>query len=254
MRIRPNTRFLIAALVALLTVPALAPGALAGKDRGIDISRFQGKEVEWGKIARSGVDFAFVQASRGSGKDCAVSPDRCGKDETYDRNYKLARKEGVRVGPYHRAFTDGKSVADAKKDAKREAKIFIKEVGDLKKDDLRPVLDWESPFDRFGEKELLKWIRTWLDRVEREYDVKPIIYTNFTSWQAVGDTTEFAEDGYPLWVANFNVKKPKVPADNWDGRGWAIWQFTSSGKVPGIDGDVDENKLRVPYRKITVGA
>ena len=52
-----------------------------------------------------------------------------------------------------------------------------------------------------------------------------------------------AKQGHRLWVANWNVKKPVVPALDWAGRGWSIWQYTSSGSVTGIPGRVDLNQL-----------
>ena len=93
------------------------------------------------------------------------------------------------------------------------------------------------------EESLVAWVRAWLARVEKKLNAQPIIYTNLSSWQATGGTTEFAAAGHPLWVANFDVKEPAVPAENWAGRGWAIWQYTSTGHVRGIDGNVDKNRL-----------
>jgi GH25 family lysozyme M1 (1,4-beta-N-acetylmuramidase) len=53
-------------------------------------------------------------------------------------------------------------------------------------------------------------------------------------------------------VANWEVRAPSVPADNWGGRGWSIWQFTNSGRVAGISGRVDRNRLRVRFSRISV--
>ena len=49
--------------------------------------------------------------------------------------------------------------------------------------------------------------------------------------------------GSPLWVAHWGVPAPTVPAQDWNGRGWMVWQYTSSGRVPGIDTNVDLDKL-----------
>ena len=65
------------ALVAGLLTAASATAA-ERRIPGIDVSRFQG-EIGWTRMAAdSDVEFAFVQASRGKGPDCAVRPDRCG--------------------------------------------------------------------------------------------------------------------------------------------------------------------------------
>jgi len=89
-----------------------------------------------------------------------------------------------------------------------------------------------------------------LNTLERRLGVRPMIYTNATSWSATGDTLRFARRGYRLWVANFGVRSPLVPAANWAGRGWSVWQFTSTGSVRGIEGSVDKNKLGVPLGRI----
>lgn len=100
--------------------------------------------------------------------------------------------------------------------------------------------------------ELRLWVRTWLNFVERKLRARPIVYTNVSSWAALGDPTEFADAGHPLWVANFDVDVPLVPADNWGGQGWSIWQFTSSGTVAGVEGRVDRNVLRGGFRALSV--
>ncbi len=60
----------------------------------------------------------------------------------------------------------------------------------------------------------------------------------------------FARRGYRLWVANFGVRSPSVPAGNWHGKGWSIWQFANNGRVRGIHGNVDKDKLSVPLAKL----
>jgi len=235
---------------AVLAVLALGAGLWASTGAsvaakppsGIDVSRFQGK-IKWNRVARAGVDFAFVQASRGSGFDCATAPDRCGADEFYLRNYARARHFGIRVGPYHRAFSGGETIADVTADALAEADLFIFQVGELQSGDLRPALDVETPFGGLNATELQTWIRTWLGRVEDALGHKPIIYTNNSSWQATGNTTEFAFAGDPLWVAHWGVIAPTVPASFWAGNGWSAWQYSSSGHVRGIKGRVDLDRL-----------
>jgi GH25 family lysozyme M1 (1,4-beta-N-acetylmuramidase) len=237
--------------VALLAMAMLPASTSAGNGRlpGIDVSRFQ-ETINWGKVADSGIRFAFVQASRGRGGDCAVVPESCGPDEYYARNYERARKHRVRVGPYHRAFVEGSTIKRAKADARAEADVFVATVGRLTKRDLRPALDLESPFSGVNARRLRIWIRVWLRRVDKKLGPKPVIYTNTSSWAATGDTTEFARNGHRLWVANWDVRSPSVPAANWAGRGWSVWQFTSDGRVPGISGPVDRNRLRVRFSRI----
>jgi lysozyme len=246
-RRRLASAWLIASgLAALATLP---PAAAGGVPRGIDVSRFQ-SGIDWPAVGGTKVSFVFAQASRGSGDDCLVRRGRCGADNFYGRNRAGARKAGLPVGPYHRAFASGRTRKLAKDDARREARVFSRAVAAAGNFDLRPVLDVESPFTNLDSARLRLWIRIWLERVERKLGVKPMIYTNNTSWSATGNTLKFARRGYRLWVANFGVSSPLVPADNWAGRGWSIWQHTSTGSVRGVEGNVDKNKLGVPLGRI----
>ena len=246
-----HLRLFLAAIALGISLLLVLPAATFARARGIDVSRFQGK-IDWGRVAETNVRFAFIQGSRGSGRDCAVVPERCGADEFYARNYRWARAAGIRVGPYHRAFADGDGRREAKRDAKAEAKLFLEQVGELRSGDLLPALDVERPFGGLNSRQLRAWVRAWLRRVEGTLGVKPLIYTNYSSWQETGDTTAFAQRGHRLWIANYGVDEPLVPAEDWAGQAWSIWQFTSSGRVAGIDGPVDKNRLRVGLRKISV--
>ena len=244
---------LATATVAALLVAAPAAAAPQPPPRipGIDVSRFQ-KVIDWDAVALDDIQFAFVQASRGSGSDCTVVPRECGPDGYYDANYMGAKSFGIRVGPYHRAFVGGNGPTAVKADARREARVFAAAVGDVGGTDLRPALDMESPFDDLSPFELRLWARTWLRSVERRLDARPIIYTNVTSWNALGNPTWFARHDYPLWVANWHVPVPAVPADNWAGVSWRIWQHSSEGRVDGIDGNVDLDWLRFGWDGVSV--
>jgi lysozyme len=218
---------------------------------GIDVSRFQGA-IDWPAVAGSGIRFAFVQGSRGSGTDCTVKPAQCGPDPYFAANRLAAEAAGIRVGAYHRAFASGATATDARADALAESDIFIAQVGALQPGELLPVLDVESPFTGMTSSSLRTWIRAFVKRVTKKLGRKPMIYTNASSWSATGNTTEFARARYPLWVAGFGVSRPSVPANNWAGRGYSVWQFTSAGSVPGISGNVDMDRLGKGLAKITV--
>ena len=248
-----GSRRRIAAVAAALAACAAFAAPASARLPGIDVSRFQGT-IDWTRVGKTDVRFAFLQASRGSGRDCTVAHLRCGPDEYYDLNYEGAKANGIVVGPYHRAFVGGKGRRTAKLDAKREARVFIQSVGDLRGGDLRPALDLETPFAGLSAKQLQLWTRTWLTRVERAFGAKPIIYTNYSSWSALDHTTEFALAGSPLWVAHWHVRKPSIPALDWAGESWRVWQHASDGHVRGIRGNVDLDWLRGGLDAVSVGA
>jgi lysozyme len=242
---------LVASLVVLSLIAGPGQAQAGTKAMGIDVSRFQGP-IDWPTVAGSGIGFAFVQASRGSGADCTVKPAQCGPDPYFATNRLAAESAGIRVGAYHRAFAGGATAADARADALAEANIFIAAVSSLQHGELIPVLDAESPFTGMTSSTLRTWIRVFVKRVTKKLGRKPMIYTNGSSWSATGNTTEFAKARYPLWVAEWGVSRPSVPASNWAGRGYSVWQYTSSGSVPGISGRVDMDRLGKRLGKITV--
>jgi GH25 family lysozyme M1 (1,4-beta-N-acetylmuramidase) len=250
-RIRPIRALCV--VVFCLTAIGLAPAsASAGtKAAGIDASRFQGP-IDWPTVATSGIRFAFVQASRGSGSDCTVKPGQCGADPLFATNRVAAESNGIRVGAYHRAFAAGGTTEDARADAIAEADVFLTGVGSLQTGELVPVLDVETPFSGMTATTLRTWIRVWVKKVSKRLGRKPMIYTNASSWAATGNTLEFAKAKYPLWVAEWGVSRPSVPARNWAGHGYSVWQYSSSGEVAGISGKVDQDRLGKGLAKITV--
>jgi lysozyme len=242
----------LAALAVIAGMAAAAASASAGtRAPGIDVSRFQGT-IDWTSVAASGIRFAFVQASRGSGADCTVKPQQCGPDPNFAANRLAAEAVGIRVGPYHRGFAAGSTDADARADALVEADLFIAQVGQLNHGELLPVLDVESPFTGMTSTTLRTWVRVFVKRVKKQLGRKPMIYTSATSWAATGNTAEFAKAKYPLWIAHWNVSKPAVPANNWARHGYSVWQYSNSGSVPGIHGNVDLDRLGIGLAKITI--
>jgi lysozyme len=245
-------RLILAAIICLAAFSAVPAEANAGRKAiGIDVSRFQGT-IDWTAVAGAGIKFAFVQASRGSGLDCTVKPDQCGPDPYFLGNRVSAKTVGIRVGAYHRGFAAGATNSAARADALAEADLFIAQVGSLQDGELIPVIDVETPFSGMTAASLRTWVRVWVKRVRNRLGRKPMIYTNASSWSATGNTREFAKAKYRLWVAEWGVSKPTVPAGNWAGRGYSVWQYTSSGSVPGISGRVDMNRLGKGLGKITV--
>ena len=192
---------------------------------GIDVSHWQGT-IDWAKVRAAGKLFAFAKATEGIGF----------KDDRYDRNKAGAMANGIKFGAYHFARPENNPVT--------EADWFVNNM-DLDRGMLLPVLDLERTGSR-SVSGLTSWVKAWLQRVYDRTGARAMIYTSPSFWRNnLNNTRWFADNGYAmLWVAHWGVSSPSVPADNWGGRSWTFWQYTSDGTVAGISGRVDLNRYR----------
>jgi GH25 family lysozyme M1 (1,4-beta-N-acetylmuramidase) len=193
---------------------------------GVDVSHWQGT-IDWTKVRAAGKSFAIAKATEGVGF----------KDDHYDRNKAGAMGQGMMFGAYHFA-RPGLNTAIA------EADYFVDNAA-IEHGMLIPTLDLERD-GGLTPSALSAWVKAWLGRVYERLGVRPMIYTSPSFWRTyMSDTRWFADNGYAiLWVANWGVTSPSVPATNWGGRSWTFWQYTSDGTVPGITGRVDLNRYR----------
>jgi lysozyme len=200
---------------------------------GIDISNHN-PPIDWLTAAKTKrVSFAFAKASEGE----------TFKDQDFATNWSGMKSAGIIRGAYH-FFRPAKSVDE-------QVSNFLDMVGKLSPGDLPPVLDLEPFPDDVREqwesipvKERISKSKEWLKKVESRLGKKPIIYTSASFWEELmGDTEDLVE--YPLWVAHYKPdyknSQPNVPANNWGGKGYTIWQFTEDGSVMGVKGFVDRN-------------
>jgi lysozyme len=218
-------------VLALVGGPVLAAGPLAearaGHLTGIDVSHWQGT-IGWRKVKAAGIEFVIAKATEA----------QWFVDPQYARNRERADALGVRFGAYHFAQPDR-----TRNDAVREADHFVK-AAQLRGRHLQPVLDLER-HGGLGHRALVRWTKAWLQRVESRLGVKPMIYSSPSFWtERMGNSSWFASNGYRMWVAHWWADQPRVPADNWAGIGWSLWQVTNCGHVPGIGGCVDVDLSR----------
>lgn len=233
-----RARSMLASLLILVLSASLVPVITAAPARaqaytlGVDVSHWQGS-IDWNKVAESGHVFAFQKATEGA----------TFTDHSYSRNRAGAGAASLPFGAYHFARPDGGTIAEAQADAVSEARHLL-EVAQPAPGDLVPVLDLEAT-GGLPARRLIAWTQAWVDEVSLELGVKPLIYTSPNFWRTnLSDTTTFAEQGFPLWIAHYtSAAGPTVPAEGWNGRGWSFWQWTSCATVPGISGCVDENRF-----------
>jgi len=195
--------------------------------KGIDVSSHQDR-IDWQRVKTDGVAFAYIKATEGVGfVDPKLGAFKAG-----------ASAAGIPHGFYHFARPDTHSGTTSKTvagDATAEADFFLS-VAFPRRGELLPVLDLE--IGGLASRLLVQWVKAWLEHVKSRAGVTPIIYTYPSFWSQMGSTTQFRT--YPLWIANYGVTSPHLPA-GW--KKYTIWQYTSSGSLPGIAGLVDVDRL-----------
>ena len=184
---------------------------------GIDVSRYQ-QTINWEEVKDMEVKgvrikFAFIKATEGGSH----------VDAQFRQNWLNAGMNQMTKGAYH-FFIPGRN-------ALRQAKNFI-QIVELKKGDLPPVLDVEIE-GRISVKEMRENVKLWLDEVEKEFGVKPVIYTNIYFFHKY---FEKGFEDYPLWIAHYlEPDKPRLEQK------WIFWQHSETGTVNGIKSKVDFN-------------
>lgn len=189
-------------------------------------------------------------------------------DPKFQEHVKAARDSGRLVGAYHAAQPDEDPLDDA-------AAFLESRRHEL---DLPPALDLEV-MNGQSARQVLSWSRGWLRVVREQGGLLPLLYTGPNFWKnlwrelGVKADEEFAQ--YPLWLSHYGVEKPELIAPwnvvtMWqyrantiaqmlDGSGRHIFGLEAKrlvaaglarllarpGIVPGIDGEVDQNRILV---------
>ncbi|MDQ0046052.1 lysozyme [Paenibacillus polymyxa] len=114
---------------------------------------------------------------------------------------------------------------------------MVDQVGGAKALDLPAVMDYENNSSKLSKTLINAVALAFLLELERITGRKPIIYTG----NAFAANFNASLVGYPLWIARYS--DTRVPSDTVTWKRWDIWQYSDSGKVAGIKGNVDLNEF-----------
>lgn len=195
------------------------------KLKGIDVSTFQGS-IDWGKVKKSGIDFAMIRAGFGKGT----------VDNKFIENICGANNAGIKIGVYWFIY------ALNEEDAIKNAEKCIETIK-LYKDiiELGVAADYEYDSDEYSKKKgavqtkesRSNIVRAFLSRLKKEgYEV-----FNYANPDYLKTKFEGLEE-YPVWLAWYNGTEESIKKYN-----PVMWQYTSKGKVDGIKGNVDLDYL-----------
>jgi lysozyme len=188
--------------------------------QGIDVSYWQG-DIDWDAARAAGVRFTFIKATEGGDH----------LDPKFLDNWYASKRAGIARGAYHFMYWC--------RPANEQALWFILNVPP-DSDALPPVLDveWNSHSKtcpgKVDRDTALQKIKIMLDAMEAHTGKRPIIYTDPKFHREVLEG-EFTN--YHFWLRSVAAEPENIYRE----RGWSFWQFTTTGKVPGVNGKVDRN-------------
>ena len=195
---------------------------------GIDVSAYQGS-IDWEAVAKSGIKFAIIRLGyRGYGSGKLV------EDDYAKRNLQGARDAGLKVGAYF--FSQALNI----KETNEEIKFMLEILGETYLD-MPLVLDWEIPTSDARtagmDARTLTDIQLHFCEAVEEKGYQPMVYFNWHQSEHLYYLSELED--YPFWLALYQDRMTYP---------WKVemWQYTSTGRVPGIAGDVDIN-VYMPY-------
>lgn len=195
---------------------------------GVDVCSYQG-EIDWQQVAAAGVEFAIIRVGgRGWGPEGTLYA-----DEYAQANYDGAKAAGLQVGIYF--FSQAITAQEAREEAQ-----YVLQLIDGWEIEMPVVFDWEQ-------------IPEWTDPESRTATINartvtdctvafcediqaagftPMFYTNTHQYETLLYATEV--ESYGIWAAQYSDKLTFPYYLD-------MWQYTDSGSVPGIEGEVDLN-------------
>ena len=188
---------------------------------GIDVSKWQG-EINWEDVKNAGVEFAIIRVGYQTDYDGEYVV-----DPYFISNIEGAKAQGIPVGVYFYSYA--KTVEQAVEQAE-----WVKEQINGYEIDLPITFDWESwnSFNKTGMSfyKINKVANTFLLSLEQA-GYKGMLYSSKNYLEKIWYPTE-----YDVWLAHYTSKT------NYQGK-YHIWQRCDTGRVNGINGNVDINVM-----------
>lgn len=191
---------------------------------GIDVSEHQGY-IDWNAVANDGISFAFIRVGNRGLTNGNIS-----QDEYFEYNVGAADQAGVKVGAYF--FSQARTEAEAREEADfvierlRGCNITYPVAYDHER-----LADSPGRADDLSPEQMTKNAAAFCARIQ-EAGYTPMIYGSLKDLLRY-NLPDLAR--YNIWLAQYNVKSPTF------NQYFSIWQYTNTGSVAGIDGNVDMN-------------
>lgn len=191
-----------------------------------DVSRYQG-DIDWVKAKADGLDGAIL-------KTVSTNYTEFGGlyiDPYFERNYAECKRLGIPVGVYYYTYAQDQNYAD------KELALFKQAISG-KTFELPLVVDVEDNLLKPLSANALTDLVEYALKTIESWGCYAMVYTYLNYQNTELNMARLAK--YDLWLAAYRDNRPTYPAHN-------IWQYTSSGKLAGVNGNVDLNHCYVDY-------
>lgn len=190
--------------------------------KGIDVSQWQG-DINWGAV---NADFAILRAGYGRVKSQI--------DTKFEQNYRNAKAVGMPLGAYWYSY------AMSPDEAREEARVFL-EIIKGKQFEYPVYFDVEeNKALALGRDRVSDIIIAFLDEME---GAGYFVGLYMSASHLTNLTTQYVKDRFAIWVAHYGVSKTTYTGQ------YGMWQYSSTGRIDGINGNVDLNECYVDYPK-----
>lgn len=217
---------------------------LSGKSIGIDVAKYQGT-IDWKQVADAGIEFAMVRVGYRTLKTGEICPDTNAK-----YNMQEAQANGIKVGAYF--FSTAVTAAEAVEEADWVADYIAQyQITYPVAYNCEGFDEIESRQYSLNQSERTDIAIAFLNRIyERGYT--PMFYAakNELEADAKWDTSRL-QQSYKLWMAWYpDYLTPMDEGADAYADGYAMWQYTSMGNIPGIAETVDVDVAYFTYKNV----
>lgn len=188
----------------------------------IDVSDWQDK-IDWKKVKADGVVGAVIRYADGTTLD-----------KRFAENMKNAKVAGLHIGSY--IFSRAKTKAEAESEATRlynACKAYAL--------DMPMFIDLEvRGYEKYADTVAIAFLAKM-----KALGGRGGVYASLNWWNNYLKVTATEHANNPFWIAQYNSTMDYKPKSR-----MGMWQYTSSGSVNGIKGNVDMNECYIEYWKV----
>lgn len=196
----------------------------------IDVSQ-NNSTIDWHKVTSNNPSVEGVMIKINEGYLCA--------DSKAQYNATQAHLLNIPIGAYHFATLNNTNIVA---DAEQEANYFLKSLNDLPPMTLPLALDIETNKANLTPQQVVFWAKTFINVLKEAGKTNIALYSGLSFF----NSEHFVKEDFPsikIWLAEYNKGVNPVLPKGFDSI-W-LWQYSCEGKIDGIIGNVDLNKLMI---------